>query len=257
MAIPLTAFALILLSMTGMGLAAPDASTLENSAVIPVPKLENDSYDWWKRHEEVLRIKGAVNPEIVLIGDSITHFWAGEPKSNHANGPHAWDSAFGKSRTLNLGFGWDRTKNVLWRIDHGELDGLKPGLVVIHIGTNNTSQTKNARQNTAPEIAAGVLAVCEGVRKKLPNTKIVLMAVFPREEKPDHPRRKLIGETNLLLADMAREKGFVFLDIGPKLLTPDGILTKELAPDFCHPTEKGYQIWADALQPFIQSTTKP
>jgi lysophospholipase L1-like esterase len=238
---------------SGISLAVPP----RNTAIIPVSKLENDSYDWNKRHEDILRIKADINPEIVLIGDSITHFWGGEPKSNHVNGPKAWDSVFGKSRVLNLGFGWDRTQNVLWRIDHGELDGIQPKLLIIHIGTNNTSQTKNARQNTAAEIAEGVGTISSRVRGKFPKAKIVLMAIFPREEKPDHPRRKLIGETNALLAKFPQAPDFAFVDIGPEILTPEGVLTKDMMPDFCHPSEKGYQIWAGALRPFVQSIQKP
>jgi len=233
------------------------AAPPQNTAVIPVTKLENDSYDWLKRHEEVLSVKGTINPEVVLIGDSITHFWGGEPKANHVNGPKAWESVFGKARVLNLGFGWDRTQNVLWRIDHGELDEIKPRLVIIHIGTNNTSGTANARQNTAEEIAEGVLAVCSRVRAKIPAAKIVLMAIFPREEKPDNPRRKLIGEANLLLAKIAKDKGMVFLDIGPQLLSSDGTLSRDMMPDFCHPSENGYQVWADALRPFVINPPNP
>ena len=144
----------------------------ENTAVIPVPKLENDSYDWWLRHEEVLSIKDSINPEIVLIGNSITLFWGGFPKLKYndgsdrkPNGPGAWESVFGKFRVLNLGFGWDRTQNVLWRFQNGELDGLSPRYVIIHIGTNNTSETDNARMNTAAEIAEGVMEICHQVNK--------------------------------------------------------------------------------------------
>ena len=241
-------------------LAAPDqAEALEtsglasspNTAIVPVPKLENDSYNWEERHADVLRVKQALDPEVVLIGDSITHFWGGEPKARQANGPKAWAAAFGNLRVLNLGFGWDRTQNVLWRLDHGELDGLKPRVVVIHIGTNNTSQTAHARQNTAAEIAEGVKAVCDRVHAKVPGAKIILMAIFPREERPDHPRRKLIAETNALLARVAGDEKAEFLDIGPKLLGADGVLSREMMPDFCHPSEKGYRIWGEALRPFV------
>lgn len=102
-----------------------------NSALIPVPKLEDDSYDWYARHAEVLRVKGTIDPEVVLLGDSITHFWGGEPRAGQANGSGAWQATFGKYRTLNLGFGWDRIQNVLWRIDHGEVDGLHPRVIVL------------------------------------------------------------------------------------------------------------------------------
>jgi lysophospholipase L1-like esterase len=226
---------------------APPANTATN----PVPKLENDSYDWQARHADVLRIQQALDPEVVLIGDSITHFWGGEPKARNANGPKAWQSAFGAYRTLNMGFGWDRTQNVLWRIDHGELDGLKPRVVVLHIGTNNTSGTPNARENTPDEIAAGIRAIIARVQAKAPEAKIILMAVFPREEKPDHPRRGKIAAINQRLAGFAQLPGVTFLDIGPKLLQADGKVSRSIMFDFCHPAEAGYQIWADALAPLL------
>lgn len=226
-----------------------------NTAIVPVPKLENDSYDWYARHADVLKVKDEINPEIVLIGDSITHFWGGQPKSNHVRGSKSWEFAFGKYRTLNLGFGWDRTQNVLWRLDHGELDGLHPRVVVLHIGTNNTSGTKNARQNTPAEIAEGIRAVCIRIRAKLPEAKIILMAVFPREEKPDAPRRAQIAEINKLIADFGKTSGIQFLDISQKLLNPDGTISRDIMSDFCHPTDKGYQVWADALAPLLHQVT--
>ena len=241
-----------------MGDKSLDTDIPANSAIVPVSKLENDSYNWWDRHADVLRIKDSINPEIVLIGNSITHFWGGEPKLKYAdgkprnpNGPNAWASIFGNYRVLNLGFGWDRTQNALWRLDHGELDGLHPRTVIINMGTNNTSQTSNARMNTAPEIVEGIRAVCMRVRSKVPDAKIVLMAVLPREQSPTHPRRILINETNQLLEVFAKENKIELVDIGPKMLAPDGTLPREIAGDFCHPTEKGYQIWADEIRHFI------
>jgi lysophospholipase L1-like esterase len=241
-----------------MGDKSLDTEIPVNSAIVPVSKLENDSYNWWDRHAEVLRIKDSINPQIVLIGNSITHFWGGEPRLKNAdgklripNGPKTWASLFGNCRVLNLGFGWDRTQNVLWRLDHGELDGLHPGTIIIHIGTNNTSETKNARMNTAPEIVEGVRAICQRVRSKVPGAKIVLMAIMPREQSPTHPRRILINEINRQLKDFAWEQKITLVDIGPKMLAPDGTLPKDIANDFCHPTEKGYQIWADDIRSLI------
>jgi len=241
-----------------MGDKSLDIDIPVNTAIVPVSKLENDSYDWWSRHAEALHIKDSINPEIVLIGNSITHFWGGEPKLKYAdgkarmpNGPNAWASIFGNYRVLNLGFGWDRTQNALWRLDHDELDGLHPRKVIIDIGTNNTSQTPNALMNTAPEIVEGIRAICMRVRSKVPGAKIILMAVFPREQSPTHPRRILINEINKQLEIFAKENKIDFVDIGPKMLAPDGTLPKEIAGDFCHPTEKGYQIWADEIRPLV------
>ncbi len=170
-----------------------------NSAVLPTPKLEDDFYDWWERHAAVLRMKNAIDPEIVLIGDSITHLWGGEPAANLRNGAKAFASVFAPYRVLNLGFGWDRTQNVLWRLDNGEMDGLHPSAVVLHIGTNNTSETPNAQANTSEEIVEGIAAICSRLRSKAPDATIILMKVFPREETPDHPRRVAIFEINRLL----------------------------------------------------------
>jgi lysophospholipase L1-like esterase len=224
-----------------------------NTAIIPVPKLEEDCYDWWERHEQVLRIQAEIDPEIVLIGDSITHFWGGEPRSDNIQGaPEAWHSVFAPYRVLNMGFGWDRTQNVLWRLDHGELHGLTPRTVVVLIGTNNTSETENARANAPEEIAEGLRAICDRIETLAPQANIVVMAVLPREQQHDHPRRKHIAETNALYAELAKERGYAFVDIGPQLLESDGTLSQETAPDFCHLTELGYRRWADALRPLLR-----
>ena len=241
-----------------MGDKSLDKEISSNTAIVPVPKLENDSYDWWRRHSEVLRIKDSINPEIVLIGNSITHFWGGEPKLKYAdgkprnpNGPKTWDSLFSNYRVLNLGFGWDRTQNVLWRLDHGELDGLHPRTVIINIGTNNTSETSNARKNTATEIVDGISAICMRVRSKVPDARIILMAIFPREQNPTDPRRVLIKEINEQLVTFANDHKISFVDIGPGMLDPDGRFLPGMTFDFCHPTEKGYQIWADGIRSLI------
>lgn len=225
-----------------------------NPAVVPASKLEDDAYDWWARHEEILRIKDTIDPEIVLIGDSITHFWGGEPKANLARGPKAFASVFAPYRVLNLGFGWDRTQNVLWRLDHGELDHLHPGVVVLNIGTNNTSATANARICTPEEIVEGIAAICGRLKVKVPDARLILMKLFPREEKPEHPRRILINATNRLLTLFAATCGVTLADVSAGMLMPDGTLPVTLAPDFCHPCEAGYQVWAECLRPLLSSS---
>ncbi|MBT32224.1 MAG: hypothetical protein CMO01_21390 [Thalassobius sp.] len=232
-----------------------------NTALIPTPKLEDDVYNWWDRHNAILKVKDTLNPEIVLIGNSITHFWGGDcpPLINtdgsprKPNGPESWKATFGDHRVLNLGYGWDRIQNVLWRLDNGELDGLDPKLIVMHIGTNNTSETNNARRNTPAEIVEGIEAICVRVRSKVPRAKIVLMQIMPREEKPDSPLRIYINEINKVLKKFAEENDITLLDITNEMLTSDGILTKEVTYDFCHPTDEGYKIWGEALRPYIEN----
>lgn len=242
-----------------MGDHSLDNDIPKNTAIVPVAKLENDSYNWWDRHAEVLRIKERINPEVVLIGNSITHFWGGQPKlvnyngqPRTPNGPKSWDSVFAKHRVLNLGFGWDRTQNALWRLDHGEIDGLHPRTIIVDIGTNNTSQTENARMNTASEIVEGVRAICQRLRSKVPYARIIIMAIFPREKDPQHPRRLLINEINRNLAVFAKENHLTLLDIGPKMLNADGTFLPGIMLDYTHPADKGYQIWADAIRPYVE-----
>jgi lysophospholipase L1-like esterase len=241
-----------------MGDKSLDTDTVRNTAILPVSKLENDSYNWWDRHADVLRIKDSINPEVVLIGNSITHFWGGLPQLKYAdgklrepNGPNSWASVFGNSRVLNLGFGWDRTQNVLWRLDHGELDGLHPRVVVVDIGTNNTTKTGNARDNTATEIAAGIREVCLRVRSKVPGAKIIVMAIFPRDKDPLSPRRSLIKDINRQLEIFTKDNNVTLVDIGPNMLAPDGTFLPGMMLDYVHPTDKGYQVWADAIRPYI------
>ena len=160
-------------------------------------------------------------------------------------------------RTLNLGFGWDRIQNVLWRLDHGELDGVHPRVIVLHIGTNNTSDTEHARKNTPAEIAEGVRDIFRRLRAKAPGARIILMAVFPREQMPGHPRRQHIVEMNRLLSELGQLPGVTWLDLGPKMLQPDGTISPEIMRDFCHPTEKGYRIWGNALAPLLAASCWP
>jgi lysophospholipase L1-like esterase len=219
-----------------------------NTAVIPVPRLEMDFYDWYERHQQVLAAKANLDPQIVLIGDSITHMWGGTPKSNRVNGQVAWDQMFGSTQTLNLGFGWDRTQNVLWRLAQGEFEGLHPKTVVLNIGTNNLTGTSNARANTPPEVVQGILAIHEQVRTQSPQSRIIVMGVFPRGFGAATPLRAAIVEINRLLSRALEGKeNTTFLDIGTQFLDADGSLPKTLMNDGTHPSEEGYKIWAKAL----------
>jgi lysophospholipase L1-like esterase len=224
------------------------AMTSVNTAVIPVERLEQDSYDWYARHQSVLQLQKNAHPNVVLIGDSITHFWGGEPLSRQSNGPDAWRRAFGDLSALNLGFGWDRTQNVLWRLRQGEFEGLAPRWVILEIGTNNLTATEHARANTPEEVAAGIDAICAQIHERSPSTRIVLMAILPRGARPDDPLREPIRRTNrLLAARYGHDANVTYLDIGATFLAKDGSLPAALMPDGTHPSDAGYQLWADAL----------
>jgi len=219
-----------------------------NTAVVPVPRLEDDSYNWWTRHAEVLASRATAAPDVVLIGDSITHFWAGEPRANHVNGPQAWAATFGARRVLNLGFGWDRTQNVLWRLDHGEFDGFKPKLVILNIGTNNFSATPHSRANTPEEVAAAIHAIREKLRALSPETHVLVMGVLPRGHQPGDFFRAPIASLNALLArELMGDPKTTFLDIGARFLDAQGRMAPELMPDGTHPSEAGYALWGRAI----------
>jgi len=219
-----------------------------NTALIPVPRLEMDSYDWYARHHAELEIHKTVQPRVVMIGDSITNFWSGQPNATHVNGPNAWRALCGEMPVINMGFGWDRTQNVLWRIRQGEFDGLRPRWVVLNIGTNNLTGTQNARANTPEEIVEAIAAIRDEIRQRSPETHIILMAILPRGARPDHPLRAPIEKTNRLLAQRFSSDPLVtYLDIGARFLAADGTLPAAMMPDATHPSDAGYQIWAEAL----------
>src|SRR6266436_4833918 len=201
-------------------------------------------YDWAKRHAAVSQLARGRKPSLVFIGDSITQMFGGEPHDRGQLGKEVWESHYAKRNAGNLGFGYDFVENTLWRIQHGELDGAAAKAVVIHIGTNNVSR------NTPEEIAAGIRVLCAEVHQRQPTAEIVLMAIFPRGPKPDATRAKL-DAINKIIAGINGKDGITFLDIGAKFLEPDGSISRETMGDFLHPTAKGYEIWAEELEPVL------
>lgn len=248
------AFFLTATDARGLTTSTPyqEIGTSENTACLPKSRLEKDFYDWDQRHADILALTKTEKPELVFIGDSITHLWGGQPNNAATSrGQDSMDQLAAGRAVLNLGFGWDRTQNVLWRIGHGELDGLSPHHIVINIGTNNLAGTGNARENTPAEIAEGIEAVVLQAKAKCPAAKIVLMAVFPRGGKAADPIRAKVAAINALLPAIAKSANATFLDLGPQFLDADGNIPKDLMPDSLHPAAKGYAIWANALKPLL------
>jgi lysophospholipase L1-like esterase len=209
-----------------------------NTAIQPVPR----DPAWLQRHEGFVAIAKKGGVDVLFLGDSITDFWRNRGKA-------VWDANFASLKAANFGISADRTQHVLWRMEHGELDGLKPKVVVLMIGTNNTGKERDGvtPRNQTPEVIEGVTAVVKGLRAKLPETKILLLAIFPRGQRGD-PVREQLKEINAAIARLDDGKFVRFLDINPKFLEPDGALSTEIMPDLLHPSAKGYQIWADAIK---------
>jgi lysophospholipase L1-like esterase len=217
------------------------------STVVPVTQDRSwPQYDWAKRHELTSAAVKHAKPQILFIGDSITHFFGGEQFDSYAlRGQQTWGEFYAPRNAGNLGFGWDKTENVLWRLRHGAIDGIAPKLVIMMIGTNNTGDC------SATDIAQGIMAIVSEMNLRLPQSKILLLGIFPRGEKPN-PQREKIAVINQLLAQLDGERNVTFLDIGAKFLTLDGLITKDIMPDFLHPNEKGYRIWAEAIEPTVK-----
>ncbi len=177
------------------------------------------------------------------------HFWGGDPSGEHVGGPRiapdVWDQFFRGRSVVNLGYGWDRTENVLWRLRHGEFEHVSPKVVVLMIGTNNIPL------NTPDEIAAGISTICDEIHQRSPATRILLLGIFPRGEKPD-ANRATIEAVNQRIATFKGRGGVVtYLDIGDKFLAADRSISKDIMYDFLHPTAKGYAIWTDAMEPTL------
>ena len=215
-----------------------------NSAIRPEPRDAN----WVKRHEGFVDLakKGGIN--VLFLGDSITDFWrVADPAKG---GKPVWDREYAPLGAANFGISGDRTQHVLWRLQNGELEGIKPKAVVLMIGTNNTGFERDGTtpRNSPPQVIEGIRTIVQTLRTQLPQTKILLLAVFPRGEKPDHPQRKQIAEINAAIARLHDGRNVRFLDLGQQFLAADGTMPKEIMPDFLHPGLKGYEIWAAAIK---------
>ena len=235
----------------GLALAAITSCLHANTAVVPAPRDPDDGrfggQAFIQRHEEFLKAAREEPCEVLFIGDSITDMWREEERSGVSRGKRVWDRYFAPLRALNFGLGGDRTQHVLWRIDHGELDHIKPKAIVLLIGSNNTG-TEHATgkpRNLTPEAIAGVQAVVKSLRAKLPQTKILLLGIFPRG---NAEQRKQIREINAAIAPLHDGKYIHYLDIGGKFLLPDGEINRKVMPDSTHPNEAGYEIWAKAIE---------
>ena len=189
--------------------------------------------DWMKRHDQYVALAKAGNIDLYFEGDSITDGWHGAKK--------IWDKEFGPWKPANFGIGGDKTEHVLWRLQNGEFENVKPKVVVLMIGTNNGG-------GTVENIAAGVTADVREIQKQSPSTKILLLAIFPRSEKATDPIRDKLKKVNAIIAKLDDGKTVKYLDIGDKFLDADGTLSTDIMPDFLHPNAKGYQIWADAIK---------
>jgi beta-glucosidase len=233
---------LILVAFLAMLASAPACkSAADSDPAVAAPtsaalQPEENSGMHERNLELVERAKANPKAEVVFIGDSITHGWDDTGRS-------VWDREFAPMNALNLGVSGDRTEHVLWRLQQGAYDALRPRVIVMMIGTNNTGH----RMDPPQEIADGVGAILADLHERFPKAKLALLAIFPREESRDDPMRTNNDAANALLMEMARERNIHWLDVSPAFCDADGTLSQELMPDLLHPNEQGYEAWAGAL----------
>lgn len=227
----------VFLATISCALAEPPAARTEESAVTPAIKDRN-------RHEQFLnRIKeGDVN--LLFLGDSITDFW---PR----NGEWTW-LKFAPYQPADFGVSGDRTEHVLWRIENGELEGIHPRVTVIMIGTNNIGQDAGEKPEWA---AAGVKKILDVVHEKLPDTRVLLLGVFPRDVK-DNEKRTATEAINAIISKYDDGDKTRYLDIGHVFLDADGEIPHDVMPDRLHPGAKGYELWYDAMAPTLDKMMK-
>ncbi len=228
-------FALLCLLAVGFSVSAEAQDQKKHSAITPVPRDAN----WMKRHDSFNERVKKGNVDLLLIGDSITQGWEGAGKK-------VWEKYYTPRNAVNLGIGGDRTEHVLWRLDNGNIEGISPKAAVIMIGTNNSGS------NSSQEIAEGVTAIVTKLRAKLPKTKLLVLAIFPRGANNDDKRRQVNEGANKVIAKLADGDMVHYLDIGPKFLKDDGTLEKAVMPDLLHLNEASYTTWAESIEPKLK-----
>jgi len=222
---------------------APGAAM--SDASIGIPKAGNKLF--FELHESFLA-RGKAGPiGVLFLGDSITYLWR--------EAPHIWDHYFGKYQPANFGIGGDQTQHVIWRIENGELDGIKPKVVVLMIGTNN------AHSNTGEQVADAVKRIVDLTRAKIPGVKVLLLAIIPRGARrnadglitdaaaADAARRVAVNDqANALLAKLDDGVNVRFLNTNAIFLGRDGKIPWTIMPEQLHLSAAGYQLWAEALE---------
>jgi beta-glucosidase len=216
--------------------AAISVSVLaDHSAVTPAPRPDQG----WKTRAELLnqRVKDNPDAQLLFIGDSITQGWEASGAKD------VWEKYYGNRKAVNIGIGGDRTQHVLYRLQNGNLEGIKPKAAVVMIGTNNS----NGEDNTVEQIADGVKAIVKELRTREPQMKILVLGIFPRGENPN-PQRGKVAQVNQIIQKLDDGQHVFYLDIGHRFLEEDGRLSAAIMPDYLHLTPKGYEIWAEAIE---------
>jgi lysophospholipase L1-like esterase len=216
----------------------------------PAPRTDQNSRI---AHEQLLEKAKGGRIDVYFEGDSIVRRWGAldypELLANWRENFHGWNAA-------DFGWGADRTQNILWRLEHGELDGVHPKVILLLAGTNNVGAAPRDEETIA-EIARGVKAIVDVCRTKAPEATIIVTAIFPRND--NMAVIPTIDAINARIAALADGTRIRFLDVNDRLADSSGTLYEGVLNerDKLHPTLEGYQIWADALKPIFRELLGP
>lgn len=227
---------------------APAVKLAPQPADVAAPKLDGKTGEiqggFAKAHESFVAAAKKGEAQVVFLGDSITAGWNGQKA--------LFDKEYAQYKAVNFGIGGDRVQHVLWRVENGEFDGIKPKAVVLMIGTNNAGVAENSPE----QIANGIKAIIAAIHKRSPDTKVLLLAIFPRGATPADANRVKNEKVNALIAKFDDGQKVHFFDIGAKFLKPDGTLEKSVMPDLLHLNAASYQVEADAIREKLASLVK-
>jgi lysophospholipase L1-like esterase len=225
---------------------APSAAAADRAA----PRTDQNSKI---AHEQLLEKARAGRIDVYFVGDSITRRWGATDYPDLL--AHWRQNLFGWNAG-NFGWGADRTENILWRLEHGELDGVHPKVIVIQAGTNNIGSQPGGPAKVA-EISRGLAAILDRCRQLAPRATIVLTAIFPRND--NMAVMPEIDQVNANLARLADGRTIRYLTVNDKLADKDGRLFPGMMNerDKLHPTLQGYQVWADGLKPIFTELLGP
>ncbi len=210
-----------------------------NTAVIPMTRGDED---WWRQRNQQVnqRVRGG-DFDLAFIGDSITQGWEN-------NGKSTWEKHYGDRKAVNLGFSGDRTEHVIWRLTRGNLKSLRPKVAVMMIGTNNTGHHMQAPD----EVAAGVEKILEILQERTPDTKVLLLGIFPRGREQFDPYRANNTGINQYLRRLHDGERVHYMDISDAFLESDQTLSRDIMPDYLHLSREGYVRWAEAIEPKLK-----
>jgi lysophospholipase L1-like esterase len=245
------AYLFVLISMPTLFDRNALADESDGAAIRAEPRKDANSV---LAHEQMLESLKKGRIDVYFVGDSITRRWRA---TDHPRFLANWNQNFHGWNAVDFGWGGDTIQNVLWRLQHGELGGVHPKVIVVLAGTNNLG---NARAGAAKvdEIVHGTKVLLDTIREKVPSATIIVMGILPRNDGAESTAvMRSTNKINAQIAKLADGKTIRYLNINDKLAANDGKLFEGMTTDRLHLSVKGYQVWADALKPLLTELLGP